>query len=105
MAPLHELERAVLGGPTHLPAAVCRAAAALAPVPEAVGAYVEKVAHRAADITDADVDGLRAAGYTEDAIFELTVATAMGAGMRRFRAGMAALAGEEAGAQAPEVGA
>ena len=94
---LHDLERAVLAGPAHLPAAVCEAAATLGPVPEAVGAYVEKVAHRAVDVTDADVDALRAAGYSEDAIFELTVATAMGAGMRRLRAGMAALKGERAG--------
>ncbi len=88
---IHYLERAVLGGPTHLPEAVGRAAASLGPVPDALGAYVEKVAHRAVEVTAADLDGLRAAGYAEDAIFEQTVATALGAGMRRYRAGMAAL--------------
>jgi alkylhydroperoxidase family enzyme len=53
--------------------------------------YVEKVARRAYTVTDADVDGLRAAGYSEDAIFELTLAAALGAAQARLAAGLDAM--------------
>ena len=43
-------------------------------------------------MTDGDVDGLRAAGYSEDEIFELTVAAAYGAARKRLDAGLAAMA-------------
>jgi alkylhydroperoxidase family enzyme len=46
--------------------------------------YVEKVASRAYTIADADVDALREAGYSEDAIFELTLAAALGAAQVRW---------------------
>lgn len=54
-------------------------------------AFVEKVARHAYRVTDADVDGLRAAGYSEDAIFEATLAAALGAGRARLERGLAAL--------------
>jgi alkylhydroperoxidase family enzyme len=53
--------------------------------------YVEKVARRAYTVTDADVDGLRAAGYSDDAIFELTLAAALGAAQARLAAGLDAM--------------
>ena len=93
---IHVLETAVLAGPAHLPEATRRAAATLGPLPEPLGGYVDQVAHRAYAVTAADLDALRAAGQSEDQIFELTVSTALGAGMRRFRAGMAALSGQGA---------
>lgn len=60
-----------------------------------LAAFVDKVTERAYTVSDADVDALRAAGLSEDAIFEAVVATAVGAGLARLDAGMAALAGKE----------
>jgi len=42
-------------------------------------------------VTDRDVDELRAAGITEDEIFEHTVAEAVAAGLERIDAGLAML--------------
>lgn len=39
-------------------------------------------------ITATDIDRLTAAGYTEDQIFEVTVAAAVGAALRCFDAGL-----------------
>jgi alkylhydroperoxidase family enzyme len=39
-------------------------------------------------ITDTDIDRLTAAGYTEDQIFEVTVAAAVGAALSCFDAGL-----------------
>lgn len=47
-------------------------------------AYLRKVHERAYTIADADVDALRAAGCTEDEIFEQTVAAAIAEGLRRL---------------------
>lgn len=66
-----------------------------APVAPLLAAFVDKVIERAYTVTDADVDALRAAGLSEDAIFEAVVAIAVGAGLARLDAGMAALAGKE----------
>lgn len=60
-----------------------------------LAAFVDRVIERAYTVTDADIDGLRAAGLSEDAIFEAVVAAAVGAGPARLDAGMAALAGKE----------
>ena len=49
------------------------------PIPEDLQPYVEKLAKYAYRITDEDIESLRAAGYTKDAIFELTLAGAWGA--------------------------
>ena len=64
-------------------------------VPKPLSHYVDTVAHHAYKVTDADVAGLKKAGYSDDAIFEITVAAAVGAAMRRLERGMAALRGEE----------
>jgi alkylhydroperoxidase family enzyme len=48
-------------------------------LPKPLDAYVEKVARWAYKVTDEDVDALKQAGYTEQAIFELTLAAALGA--------------------------
>jgi hypothetical protein len=63
-----------------------RIAAAAEPPPAALDAYLAKVRDRAYAITDADVDDLRTAGLSEDAIFEQTVAVAIGEGLRRLDA-------------------
>ena len=47
-------------------------------VPFALQPYVEQVARHAYRVTDEDVDALRRAGYSEDAIFETTASAALG---------------------------
>jgi alkylhydroperoxidase family enzyme len=61
------------------------------PVPPSATAYVETVRRHAYRVTDAQVDALRAAGLSEDEIFELTVAAAVTAGLERRDAGLRAL--------------
>jgi alkylhydroperoxidase family enzyme len=58
--------------------------AGTAAAPLAMTYYLEKVATRAYTVTDADVDALVAAGLSEDEVFEQTVATAIGQGLRRL---------------------
>jgi alkylhydroperoxidase family enzyme len=50
---------------------------------DALDAYLEKVRERAYSITDADVQAVKDAGYSEDEIFERTVAVAVAEGRRR----------------------
>lgn len=60
-------------------------------VPPALLPYLEKVAHSAWTVTDEDIEELRRAGISEDQIFEATIVAAVGAGLKRLRAGLAAL--------------
>jgi hypothetical protein len=53
--------------------------------------FLEKIAARPWTISDEDFYRLRGAGYSEDELLELTLAAAMGAGVRRFEAGLRAL--------------
>jgi hypothetical protein len=46
--------------------------------------YLAKVRERAYAIVDRDVESLKAAGLSEDEIFEQTVAAAIGEGLRRL---------------------
>ncbi len=59
--------------------------------PEVMASYLDKVRERAYTVTDADVEALKAAGLSEDEIFEQTVATAIAQGLRRFDAAMDAI--------------
>lgn len=52
---------------------------------------VEKIDRRPWTVSDEDFARMRQAGYSEDQIFELTVAAAVGAGARRFEAGLRAI--------------
>ena len=81
----------MLDGPGELAPEVRRAAARGEQVPQELETWVRKVRDRAYATTDADVEALRLAGYSEDEIFEATVAAALGAGIARFEAGMRAL--------------
>ena len=45
----------------------------------------KRCATRAYTVTDADVEALKAAGHSEDEIFEQTVSAAVGAGLLRLR--------------------
>jgi AhpD family alkylhydroperoxidase len=55
-------------------------------------AYMALVRDASYKVTDEDVAGLTAAGFTEDEIFELTAAAAVEAALRSYDAGMRALA-------------
>ena len=58
-----------------------------------------KVATRPTQVTDADFAAARAAGCTEDELFELVVCAAVGQSARLYDAGLAALADAGAGAE------
>ena len=62
-------------------------------VPPELVAYIKKVALHAYRTTDEDIEALRAGGYSEDAIFELTLSAALGAGMARLERGLSVLKG------------
>jgi alkylhydroperoxidase family enzyme len=64
------------------------------PVPPELVTYVKKVALYAYKTTDEDIEALRQAGYSEDAIFEITLSAALGAAMGRLERGLAALKGD-----------
>jgi hypothetical protein len=52
--------------------------------PAELVAYLAKVREHAYTVTDADVEALKAAGISEDTIFEQTFATAIREGLRRM---------------------
>ena len=58
---------------------------------------IGKVATRPTQVTDADFAAARAAGCTEDELFELVVCAAVGQSTRLYDAGLAALADATAG--------
>ena len=88
---MRRLADAVLAGPGTLDPSVRRAAAEGADVPEPLRDYLDKVARHAYKVTDEDVEALRAAGYSEDQIFEATVSSALGACLRRLEVGLGAI--------------
>jgi hypothetical protein len=59
--------------------------AAPPPMPSEVAAFVEVVATQASEIEADDLAALERAGWTQEQIFELTVAAAVGAGVARYQ--------------------
>jgi alkylhydroperoxidase family enzyme len=59
--------------------------------PAELSGYLEKVRLHAYKITDGDVDRLKAAGFSEEEIFEHTVSAAVAAGLERLDAGLRTL--------------
>jgi hypothetical protein len=53
--------------------------------------YLAKVRGEAFTITDRDVEALKAAGHSENEIFEQTVSAAVAAGLERLDAGLKAM--------------
>ena len=49
-----------------------------------MAAYLEKVRDRAYAVVDRDIEALKEAGFSEDAIFEQTVVVAIAEGLRRL---------------------
>ena len=58
------------------------------PAAEAMEEYLDKVRRHAYRVTDADVDALRAHGFSEDEIFEQTVSAAVSEGLSRLDAAL-----------------
>ena len=56
------------------------------PAPAALDAYLERVRNRAYTVTDGEVERLKAEGFSEDELFEQTVAVAVAEGLRRLDA-------------------
>ncbi len=91
---VESLRQAALTSPGTLDATTRQAAAAgiLADADPAVAALVAKVHAQAWCITPADLEAVAAAGYSDEQVFELTVAASVGAGLHRLDVGLAAIA-------------
>jgi len=76
-----------------------RPGAEVGEIPAEVTAYVSKVALHAYKTCDEDIEALQNLGYSEDAIFEITLSAAIGAGQARLERGLAALKGGSDAAQ------
>ena len=89
------LKESVLSGPGETDPTLRVAALHGQAMPTELADYLAKVSDAANQVVDADIARLRHAGHSEDAIFELTAAAALGAGLVRLSAGLAAIRGEE----------
>jgi hypothetical protein len=92
---LDTLRRRITEGPGVTSPAERQAAAAGAFEATALGAYLDRVRYAAIEVTDEEVAALRAGGLSDDALFELTVAAALGAADRMLAGGLAAIAAAE----------
>jgi AhpD family alkylhydroperoxidase len=84
------LRHAVLEAPATTDPALRTAAAVGGPLPEPWQSYATTVRDASYKITDTDIE-LTGAGHTEEEIFEVTVAAALGAAVHGFDAGRRAL--------------
>ena len=64
---------------------------------EPLRTFVDKVAHRANMVTDADISTLKKAGLSEDQIYEIVVCAAIGQATRQYHNALAALSAAVAG--------
>jgi alkylhydroperoxidase family enzyme len=62
-----------------------------APVPDDLREFVDKIAAQPWTVSDEDFARLRAAGYSEGQLYEVTLGAALGAGLQRFDAGLRAI--------------
>jgi AhpD family alkylhydroperoxidase len=89
--PVDALRHAVLDAPATTTRTLRQAAATGDGLVEPWQSYTALVRDASYRITDADITHLKTAGHTEDEIFELTVAAAVGAALRSFDAGRRAV--------------
>ena len=61
--------------------------------------YAEKVARYAYRVVDEDVAALKALGHSEDAVYEATIAGALGGSLPRLQRGLALLGDTDGGAR------
>ena len=88
---LAALRAAALDGPGVTDLDLRRAGAG-APAPGEWADYVRSVRETSYRVSEEDITALKAAGIDEEEIFEITVATAVGAAFDRLQAGLRALA-------------
>jgi alkylhydroperoxidase family enzyme len=87
---LRKLEDAVLRGPGHTDAGLRQRVAARREVPAELAALLDKIERHAYQVTGEDLASLKAR-YTDDELFEIVVAAALGSAQARLRAGLRAL--------------
>jgi alkylhydroperoxidase family enzyme len=87
------LEEAVLGAPGETDRTERRRAMEGEGATPELTAFVQRVQRHAYRITDEEVAALRAAGVSDDRLFELLVGAALGAAEARLAAGLRALEG------------
>jgi len=63
-------------------------------VPPALVPLIDKIRRHAYKVTDDDIAAARAAGYSEDQLFEIIIATALGVALGRLDRALAAVDGE-----------
>jgi hypothetical protein len=63
-----------------------------AELPQPLGSLLRNVARVAGHLTDDDINVAKAAGYSDDQLFELVICAAVGAATRQYEAGLSALA-------------
>ena len=101
---LRKLEARLRTGPGELSPQTRAAAIDADPLPDPLAqGYVETLRVHAYKLTDRSLQELAQAGWTDDQVFELTVAGAFGAAKRRLDAGLRAL-GEAVGGPAHRLG-
>jgi hypothetical protein len=83
---LAALVRSVVDTPGATEPTVRAAAFAGELLPEPIESFVTKIRNESYRVTDGDITALRSAGYSEDAIFEVTLAAAIGAASGRLDA-------------------
>jgi hypothetical protein len=89
---LHKkLRYAVLDAPATADAALRGATYCGEGLAEPLSGYVEKLRRHAYRVQDDDILRAHDAGYSEDQMFEVTIAAALGAGDMRLRMGLSAL--------------
>jgi hypothetical protein len=89
---LAKLEARLRTGPGELSPHTRAAGIDADPLPDPLAqGYVETLRRHAYKLTDRHLEELAQAGWTDDQIFELTVAAAFGAAKRRLDAGLHAL--------------
>jgi hypothetical protein len=89
---LHKkLRNAVIDAPASADAAPRRAAYYGEGLAEPLSGYVETLHRHAYRVQDHDIERVLDAGYSEDQVFDVTIAAALGAGDARLRAGLSAL--------------
>ncbi|MEB3020806.1 hypothetical protein [[Mycobacterium] crassicus] len=83
----------ILGGDATAPLKMRRAAFDNTGLDEPMATLIDKVAHRSYRVTDEDIAASRAAGLSEDQIFEIVVCAAVGQATRQYTGAMDVLAG------------
>ncbi|MBO9151538.1 hypothetical protein ACFOTA_04930 [Chitinophaga sp. GCM10012297] len=86
-----DLVNRILHGDGHSPRPERQAAFNNADLPQPLHALVDKVAHHAYKVTDADIDAAKQTGLSEDQLFELIVCAAVGQASRQYENGLKAL--------------